>query len=64
MRAVFAEKIKDDRVTVAEGTFESVDAEDNWADLVVVAQVSPFRPPVWEQKSRTLVVGIPLVPGL
>ena len=44
MRAVFAEKTKDDRVTVAGGTFERVDADDNWADLVVVAQVSPFRP--------------------
>ena len=39
MRAVFAEKTKDDRVTVAEGTFERVDAEDSWADLVVIAQV-------------------------
>lgn len=44
MRAVFAEKTKDDRVAVAEGTFERVDAEDGWADLVVVAQVSPFQP--------------------
>ena len=50
MRAVFAEKTKDDRVTVAEGTFERVDAEDNWADLVVVAQVGPFRPLAWEPK--------------
>ena len=39
MRTVFAEKTK---VTIAEGTFDSVDAEDNWADLVVVAQVSLF----------------------
>ena len=51
MRAVFAEKTKDDRVTVAEGTFERVDAEDNWADLVVVAQVStPLRPLSQEPK--------------
>jgi hypothetical protein len=41
---MFAEKtLKDDRVTVAEGTFEAIDAEDGWADLVVIAQVSPFR---------------------
>jgi hypothetical protein len=64
MRAVFAEKTKDDRVTVAEGTFERVDAEENRADLVVIAQVSPFRPLAWEPKSRTPIAGIPLVPGL
>lgn len=44
MRAVFVEKTKDDRVTVAEGTFDRVDAEDSWADLIVIAQVSLFRP--------------------
>ena len=43
MRAVFAEKTEDDRVTVAEGTFEKVDAEDSWADLVVIAQVGSLR---------------------
>ena len=46
MRTVFAEKTKDDRVTIAEGTFDCVDTEDNWADLIVVAQVSLFRLPV------------------
>ena len=50
MQAVFAERTKDDRVTVAEGTFDRVDAEDNWADLVVIAQVSPFQPLAWEPK--------------
>jgi len=44
MRTVFAEKTKDDRVTIAEGTFDKVDAEDGWADLVVIAQVSFFQP--------------------
>ena len=44
MRAVFAEKIEDDRVTVAGGTFEKVDADDSWADLVVIAQVSLVLP--------------------
>ena len=38
---MFAEKTTDDRVTIAEGTFETVDAEDGWADLVVIAQVKP-----------------------
>ena len=55
MRAVFAEKTKDDRVTVAEGTFDRVDAEDGWADLVVIAQVSPFLP--LTQKPRAGLVG-------
>ena len=40
MRTVFAEKMEDDRVTIAEGTFERVDVKDGWADLIVIAQVS------------------------
>ena len=44
MRDVFAEKTIDDHVRVAEGTFEGVDIEDCWADLVI-AQVSPSEPP-------------------
>ena len=44
MRTVFAEKTKDYRVTIAEGTFDGVDAGDGWADLIVVAQVSPLQP--------------------
>ena len=48
---MFAEKTRDDRVTIAEGTFDSVDAEDNWADLVVVAQVSLFQPLVHSLKN-------------
>ena len=54
MRTVFAEKTKDDRVSVAEGTFEGVDAEDNWADLIVVAQVSLFRPLVSSLENQDL----------
>ena len=50
MRTVFAERTKGDRVTVAEGTFERVGTEDNWADLIVVAQVGPFRPLAWEPR--------------
>jgi len=54
-----------DRVTVAEGTFDRVDVEDNWADPVVLAQVSPSRSALaWEPKGRILVAGHPLVPGL
>ena len=66
MRAVFAEKTKDDRVTVTEGTFERIeDAEDGWADLVVIAQVSLSQPLVRKKKKKqswTCPAGIPLVP--
>ena len=33
-QAVFAERTGGDRVTAAEGTFDRIGAEDNWADLV------------------------------
>jgi hypothetical protein len=39
MREVFSSAIKDERVTVAEGTFETTGVQDGWADLVVIAQV-------------------------
>jgi phospholipid N-methyltransferase len=39
MRSVFSQQVKDDRVTVAEGTFISTGIADSWADLVVIAQV-------------------------
>jgi len=39
MREVFSRTVKDDRVTVSEGTFQSTGVEDGWADVVVSAQV-------------------------
>jgi SAM-dependent methyltransferase len=42
MRSVFSQQVKDDRVTVAEGTFIATGIADNWADLVVIAQVCGF----------------------
>jgi hypothetical protein len=39
MRKVFSETIKDNRVTVTDGVFESTGVPDGWADVVVVAQV-------------------------
>lgn len=39
MRDVFVKAVKDDRVTIAEGTFDHTDVEDCWADIVVIAQV-------------------------
>jgi len=44
MRTVFAEKTQDDRVTIAEGTFDGVDVEEGWADLVVIAQAFHWCP--------------------
>ena len=43
MRDVFRKTVKDDRISVAEGYFDSIDVEDSWADLVVIAQVSMFN---------------------
>lgn len=40
MLKVFRENIIDPRVSAAEGTFDSTDAEDGWADLIVIATVS------------------------
>ena len=39
MRAQFAKTVDDERVSVADGTFDHIGVEDGWADLVVVAQV-------------------------
>jgi hypothetical protein len=39
MRDTFAKTIQDDRIRLCEGTFQSTDIEDGWADLVVIAQV-------------------------
>jgi len=50
MQTVFVERTTDDRMTVAEGTFDRVNAEDNWADLVVIAQVSLLLDHSWEPK--------------
>jgi len=38
MRDVFSRTVKDDRVTVSEGTFDNTGVESGWADLVVIAQ--------------------------
>ena len=39
MRDVFARIVKDDRIVVSEGAFDATGVKDNWADLVVIAQV-------------------------
>jgi len=44
MRFVFSQQVKDDRVTVAEGTFIATGIPDSWADLVVIAQAYHWCP--------------------
>jgi hypothetical protein len=39
MRDIFSRTVKDNRVTLLDGVFQSTGMEDGWADLVVVAQV-------------------------
>lgn len=39
MREVFSKTIKDERVTILEGSFDNTGIENGWADLVVIAQV-------------------------
>lgn len=47
MREVFSKSVNDERVTVTEGTFDTTNVEDGWADLVVVAQVSVTAYEAW-----------------
>lgn len=42
MREVFARQVTDARVHLSEGTFDRTGVEANWADLIVIAQVSRF----------------------
>ncbi|KAF5381088.1 hypothetical protein D9615_003995 [Tricholomella constricta] len=44
MREVFLQTVKDERVTIDDGTFESTAVQDNWADLVVIAQAFHWCP--------------------
>ncbi|KAF7440539.1 hypothetical protein PC9H_000885 [Pleurotus ostreatus] len=44
MREVFSKSVNDERVTVTEGTFDTTNVEDGWADLVVVAQAFHWCP--------------------
>lgn len=39
MRRVFEHSVKDKRIHVQEGTFESTGVAAGWADLIVIAQV-------------------------
>lgn len=39
MRDIFSKTVSDERVSIADGTFQQTNVDDGWADLVVVAQV-------------------------
>ncbi|THU89659.1 S-adenosyl-L-methionine-dependent methyltransferase, partial [Dendrothele bispora CBS 962.96] len=40
MRETFSKAITEDKVTLSEGTFESIGVPDGWADMIVIATVS------------------------
>jgi len=44
MREVFSRTVKDDRITLSDGVFQSTGVQDGWADLVVVAQAFHWCP--------------------
>ncbi|KAL6306611.1 S-adenosyl-L-methionine-dependent methyltransferase [Sparassis latifolia] len=44
MRDVFAKSVRDPRVSVADGTFDSTGVDDGWADVVVIAQAFHWCP--------------------
>ncbi|KAF8802568.1 S-adenosyl-L-methionine-dependent methyltransferase [Phlegmacium glaucopus] len=44
MRSFFSQAVKDDRVTVAEGTFDATGIPEGWANLVVIAQAFHWCP--------------------
>jgi phospholipid N-methyltransferase len=56
MREVFSKSVSSDRVTISinEGTFDTTGIEDQWGDLVVIAQVSSFH--VKNPQSITMTV--------
>lgn len=62
MRSIFEQKVKDDRITIAEGYFDATGVEDGWADLVVIAQVIHLVS--CNITDYNCQPGIPLVPRL
>ncbi|KAG7452431.1 S-adenosyl-L-methionine-dependent methyltransferase [Guyanagaster necrorhizus] len=43
MREVFVKTVQDERVSVREGTFDTTNIENGWADLVTIAQARAFH---------------------
>lgn len=44
MREVWSEKVTAENATVEDGTFESTEVPDGWADLIVIAQAFHWCP--------------------
>ncbi|KAL4253192.1 S-adenosyl-L-methionine-dependent methyltransferase superfamily protein [Abortiporus biennis] len=44
MRSQFSKTVNDERISVAEGTFDTTGVEDGWADIVVIAQAFHWCP--------------------
>jgi len=63
MREVFSETVSSDRVTISinEGTFDATGIEDQWGDLVVIAQVDCMLPSIIMQRLMHGIPGISLV---
>ena len=65
MRSVFSQQVKDDRVTVAEGTFIATGIADSWADLVIIAQVCGlFFSSSCSQFYHRPIIGVPTMKQL
>lgn len=65
MRDQFSKTVKDDRVSVAEGSFDTTHVEDDWADLIVIAQViNNYHMGLVFTNADIQPSGIPLVPRL
>ena len=52
----FREAIHDPRVNASEGTFSSTEVESGWADLIVIATVSPRNKTISDVEAH---VGLP-----
>lgn len=69
MRNTFSDSTKDQRVTIAYGTFNETGVEDGWADIIIIAQVRPIHKHSACLRTGTQVylwpsAGIPLVSRL
>lgn len=66
MRDKFAGTIQDERVTVADGTFDDTHIEDGWADVIIIAQVCwscAYTAIAYRGRQTYIlgVIGVPLV---
>ncbi|KAJ7057801.1 S-adenosyl-L-methionine-dependent methyltransferase [Mycena amicta] len=60
MREVFSKTLSDERVSIAQGTFEQTGVPDGWADVVVIAQAFHWCP---DFDKSSIELGRVLKPG-